>query len=737
MISMSAMQPVLPPEPICIQASLNQENAGEHPLETKATMSQDSNTIIGSVHLPDQDQPENSRPNMTDFTADPADHPSMLFDQGSQEKIEGTSQMDLEKPEEESDPFHLLMDNQNNSDSGSSPLTSPQLPEKISVQELNENHQQPAAPLTDKSEAFMGAESEIPQSEDQDRTADIPVILLDQEAMTFELPEAKGSILVIEENGRTRTISVSEGFTTLSLEEGDVTIRLLDADGNVIQIWKTSGINNSSPSALQPDLDMPPTSNEQPSSLQVIQPDQDQPVFVAKPDLNQSFDPLQMVAIQQVEQASRINPGHTEVPKPILSAELLTPKPAATPVQAKANPDLSVLNDSLGQPSPLLTKGDLLPKQNALSAALDELNTTPFPALLDILPPGQASLIDPGGLQTADQAIASPDHLQTSAAAASQSLDSKTSLLNSDGDAASTPLFDASLPAVDQISSVVSKPQTSQAGAAPITGQELKKTSTSFLTGSQMLSKERLNLAASTTPITNAVLKANKRSFQSGNRLYIKDPSALRVHVDHGSVQAMEVRSQQSNKVYPDLEEAVKAEKYATFDVKAKIQSEDKQISQASWTVIPIGQPVQSQIETRNGRLDNTFALSEEGKVVAYQQEKRQQPILCRGFDPVKTDDVRPGETLRMYVDDKPGLYQVRINGKEIQTSLQKDELGQSYLPVPAKLGSTKLRVLRDGKTVYTGNLECSNPFRSLKLVGPVLGAAAGLILDVRRRKLV
>ena len=90
-----------------------------------------------------------------------------------------------------------------------------------------------------------------------------------------------------------------------------------------------------------------------------------------------------------------------------------------------------------------------------------------------------------------------------------------------------------------------------------------------------------------------------------------------------------------------------------------------------------------------------------------------------------------------MYVNDQPGTYQIRIDGQDIQTKVEQDELGQNYLSVPVRLGSSRLRVMRDGKTVYASDLNCHNPFQSLKAVFPVLGAAAGLILDVRRRRML
>ncbi len=726
MIPMPAMQPMLPPEPICVQVSFNQETAGQHPPETPLQAEESKNNPAGLSVL-DQPNQDPIKPVLVQ-----ADDQSVVSDQ---DNIDQPPKPNLEEGKDGPQNLGLLKEDQNPSGSGSSPLTSPQLPEGQQTED-----QEPSAPLANENNTALNTSSDKLHSQTQafiqDQADTVPVIILDQAAMTFELPENKGTVLEIEENGKIRTISLSEGFTTLALADGKVTIRLLDADGNVIQIWKTAGESSSSTPTAKPDQTIPSASNEQSDNLQVVKPEQDQPIFVARPDLSLPAKNPQMVAIQQVDSSTNVKPVHSELQKPAVSTGLQTTKPAAGPVQDQAKLDLPTLDLSLNQAAPSPSKADLRPRQDALSAALDELNTTPFPSILDALPPVQAPALNADFVPTTTvQSIAAPEVLQSPALASTQTTDLNAPLLNST--AKDPSLFSTNLPAAPQTTSLSLKPQASQIRAsAPPASQDLTKPDTSILTTPQTIAKDRLNLAAGSASAANAVLKANKRSFQSGNRLYIKDPSALQVHVDHGSVQALEVRSQQTNKVYPDLEEAVKAEKDATFDVKAKIQSDTKQISQASWTVIPIGQPVETQVDTKAGHLNSVFTLSEEGKVVAYQQEKRQQPILCRGFDPIKTTEVRPGETLRMYIDDKPGTYQVRINGEEIQASLQQDELGQNYLSVPTKLGSTKLRILRDGKTVYSGSLECSNPFRSLKLVGPALGAAAGLILDVRRRKL-
>lgn len=234
-----------------------------------------------------------------------------------------------------------------------------------------------------------------------------------------------------------------------------------------------------------------------------------------------------------------------------------------------------------------------------------------------------------------------------------------------------------------------------------------------------------------------ASLSSGSRQFPSGRRLYIQDPSKLKVQVDHGQIKDVQVVSQTTRKSYPDLEQAMQAEQNAAFEVEARIEdSSSHQISTAFWTVICAGKTVQEKSVLPGKEIASSYTLNEQGKVVSYQQEKGAAALLCRGFDPVESKKVAAGETLRMYVKAKPGSYSVWINGKEKPARVQEDELGQKFLPIKAGIGTTRIRVLRNGSTIYSGELQSHNPFAVVGMIGPALGTLTGVLLDVRRRRL-
>ena len=681
MLPMPVMQPMLQPEPISVQVNLQQELSGEYPPGT-----------------------ESENQNLTQSEED------LKCDEAHQDHEDLSEGIPLPDPSD-TDP--------------SAPLSS-----ETPLQSLSTDQ---AAFALDRT-CQQSIRNEVTVEEDtqegvkEKAESEVPVIVLGDDPITFELPDQPGSIIEIEEDGKIQHLSVEEGLTTLALGEKAVTVRLLDEQGNVLQIWKSEPSSlDSTQNATKPSLSPEQSSN----SGTALKPDQSTPVFVNKPKpVSKPQSNPSVVAVQNVSNA--LKPANSSS-KFQLSEDRISSSqnlnPAAPAIQAPLiqapDVDLSKVNDAIqaADPQPILD-------------ALDFTGTAPV----------TSSLIASAAQEQPALSVQSPAPIQAPASLAAVDAPSVT---DTRPNLANTSLADQFTPTKDQMTfaTSASSSQTAQNSAldpisktndlAQDSAMAAPQISSSLDLDSKAASSHALMANPARQPSVSATLKVDKRSVQAGNRLYIKDPSALQVHVDHGSLQALEVRSHASQKVYPDLEEAVAAEQNATFDVKAKIQTEDHQSSTVSWTVIPIGNPVQSELNTRSGQLNTVFTLSEEGKIVSHVQDKSSQPVLCRGFEPVGNQALTPGETLRMYVNDQPGTYQIRIDGQDIQTKVEQDELGQNYLSVPVRLGSSRLRVMRDGKTVYASDLNCHNPFQSLKAVFPVLGAAAGLILDVRRRRML
>ena len=232
-----------------------------------------------------------------------------------------------------------------------------------------------------------------------------------------------------------------------------------------------------------------------------------------------------------------------------------------------------------------------------------------------------------------------------------------------------------------------------------------------------------------------ATIQQAGQSLSQGNTLYIKDPGEVQVHVENGTLQDIKVVSKDSKKTYTSLEMAMEAEKQATFEMEANLKSTNsKQISQAKWTIIPLGETVEQSISLPAQDIKAFYSLEEDGKLSSYRQpSKLSNALLCRGFEPLEDQSVYPGESLRMYVEE--GDYTLSINGKSQVVSMQQDELGQPYIPVSVGALKTEIVLQKDGATIYTQSLQTNNPMVRLGWIAPVIGSLVGIILDVRRRK--
>lgn len=233
-----------------------------------------------------------------------------------------------------------------------------------------------------------------------------------------------------------------------------------------------------------------------------------------------------------------------------------------------------------------------------------------------------------------------------------------------------------------------------------------------------------------------ATIQQAGKSLSQGNTLYVKDPEEVKVYVENGTLQDIKVFSKDSKKTYTSLEMAMEAEKQATFEMEANLKStHSDQISQAKWTIIPLGETVEQTISLPAQDIKAFYTLEEDGKLSSYRQpSKLSNALLCRGFEPLETQSVYPGESLRVYVEEE-GDYTLSVNGKSKTVSLQQDELGQPYIPVSVGALKTDITLQKDGTTIYSQSLQTNNPMVRLGWIAPVIGSLVGIILDVRRRK--
>lgn len=312
MLPMPVMQPMLQPEPISVQVNLQQELSGEYPPGTESenqnlTQSeedlkcdeahQDHEDLSEGIPLPDPSDTDPSAPLSSETPLQPlsTDQAAFALDRTSQQSIRN----------------------------------------EVTVEEDTQE------------EVKEKAESEV------------PVIVLGDDPITFELPDQPGSIIEIEEDGKIQHLSVEEGLTTLALGEKAVTVRLLDERGNVLQIWKSEPSSlDSTQNATKPSLSPEQSSN----SGTALKPDQSTPVFVNKPKpVSKPQSNPSVMAVQNVSNA--LKPANSSS-KFQLSEDRISSSqnlnPAAPAIQAPLiqapDVDLPKVNDAIqaADPQPIL-----------------------------------------------------------------------------------------------------------------------------------------------------------------------------------------------------------------------------------------------------------------------------------------------------------------------------------------------------------------------------------------------
>ncbi len=232
-----------------------------------------------------------------------------------------------------------------------------------------------------------------------------------------------------------------------------------------------------------------------------------------------------------------------------------------------------------------------------------------------------------------------------------------------------------------------------------------------------------------------AKLSSFDRQYVSGSRIYTQDPASLELQVEGGSVSMYEVRSLESKKTYPDLKAALEAEAGASLEVRAQILGENASLKPSAWTIVPIGAPLAEKVSIPGKDVDRYFSLDQNGSLVMHQKTRTTRAVLCRGFEQIEPDNLVPREELRLYIDDPASPCTLEVDGKMQDAIVSEDEIGQPYIKVRAAAGAHTLKLIQAGQVVYESRMAARSLW-PMALVPIVLGAAAGVICDVRRRRM-
>lgn len=231
------------------------------------------------------------------------------------------------------------------------------------------------------------------------------------------------------------------------------------------------------------------------------------------------------------------------------------------------------------------------------------------------------------------------------------------------------------------------------------------------------------------------VLKGSDGRFASGKKIFTRDPQSFEVEVLNGSLERLQVVSLYSKKSYDDLKSALDAETKTAFEVRARILDANSNGRTEKWTLVPLGDDLMNTIDLPGGIVHSFYTLSPDGAIVHTSSIDQQGALLCRGFDAADPAQLQAAEPLRLYIDPSASRIEVFINGKQKQIKAETDELGQSYLPLRAPIRQSEIEVKASERLVYAATLQSRSVLPWI-LGLPLIGMAAGVCLDVRRRKL-
>lgn len=220
-------------------------------------------------------------------------------------------------------------------------------------------------------------------------------------------------------------------------------------------------------------------------------------------------------------------------------------------------------------------------------------------------------------------------------------------------------------------------------------------------------------------------LQTNQKTFSSGQKVFAQNLADVKLVANKGTILKVEVISQDTKQTYASLQEAAKSEQSGTFEVKATVLDQNLQEQQANWTVIQVGGTIATSTTTQGKQVDVVYQMDEQGQLSAQRKSHNQTIQLYRKFEPLKDKNIQSGEQLRLYLDKEPGNYQVQINGKPAEAQMEKDELGQPYIPIEAKTGSNTIQLFKDGQELFSQEI-FANAQKHFK--GYLIAAASVLV---------
>lgn len=232
-------------------------------------------------------------------------------------------------------------------------------------------------------------------------------------------------------------------------------------------------------------------------------------------------------------------------------------------------------------------------------------------------------------------------------------------------------------------------------------------------------------------------LLTNQKTFTPGQKVFTQNLADVQLVVDQGTILNVEVISHETKQVYSSLQEAAKAEQAGTFDIKATVLDPNLQEQQANWTVIQVGGAIATSTTTQGKQVDIVYQMDEQGQLSAKSQSHNQKIQLYRKFEPLNTNTIQSGEQLRLYLDKDPGTYQVQINGTQTDVDMEKDELGQPYLPIEAKKGTNTIKLFKDGQEVFSQEIfaNATMHFKPFLITGTAILITFAIALMVYRHR--
>lgn len=231
-------------------------------------------------------------------------------------------------------------------------------------------------------------------------------------------------------------------------------------------------------------------------------------------------------------------------------------------------------------------------------------------------------------------------------------------------------------------------------------------------------------------------LSVDQKTFMAGQKVFTQNLADVQIVVSKGTILSTEIISHDTKQTYSSFQEAAKAEQSGTFDIKATILNDNLQ-QQAHWTLIQVGNAIATSTTKQGKKVDIVYQMDEQGKFSVQSKSQNQKIQLYRKFEPLNNKEIQSGENLRLYLDKEPGTYQVQINGQKTDVDMEKDELGQAYLPIETKTGTNTIQLFKDGQEVFSQEIftKATSHLNTILIAGASLFVAFMIALFVYKRK--